>query len=621
MSHFEFIMPFGKYKGHSLGQIKRQDRGYLLWMSEKLEDVKIKESVKHVLTSDQEEEGIFFGDQIVVNNGTKGNVFKLNSEYVAVTFPYDAQFVVSFKGAIDGAAWDKKNRHWKVPAVKLPALIDFFGKKNLKGDDETKAMYKKEITRKEDLDIIRQKQDTDIDVSGLKLPLFGYQKSALEFCIRGGGRILIADEMGLGKTLAGIAYALHTKSKTLVICPKSVIMTWVKQIEKFTDKSVCIWETDKKIGHANATFHITNYDTLAKNIEKLREAGFELLICDEATYLKNRKTKRTKFIMGDWKHRKLYPEFKTKYVLFLTGTPILNRPIEAFTLLNFLDSNRFNNFYNFVERYGGWQGEPSKNLDELHERTKELIIRRRKVDVMPDLPEKIRTDIYVELAKPEIKEYNELLTRLFGSWTASGKPSVVDMHELTAFLSDIKIPRTIEVIDELLESDRSVLIFSTRLDQLYTLQKHYGNIAVVLDGQMSTKKRQASVDALINKTAKIGLFSLGAGSMGIDGLQHSIDTAIFLNEGWTPAIHDQAEARIFRIGTTSKVQIYYMLCQDTTDEYMRELLAEKQDVIDRAIDGGIMSDVRGKSFFKEFVKKIKFIYNKDLDEDNIVDTE
>ena len=110
-----------------------------------------------------------------------------------------------------------------------------------------------------------------------------------------------------------------------------------------------------------------------------------------------------------------------------------------------------------------------------------------------------------------------------------------------------------------------------------------------------------------------------AAGMGIDGLQHQIDTVVFLNCDWVPANHEQAEDRTHRIGQKGQVQVYYMLCADTIDEYMRDILKEKQQVADLVVDGALVTPERSKSYFKEFVKKLSTVYNEDISTKNVDD--
>lgn len=420
-------------------------------------------------------------------------------------------------------------------------------------------------------------------------------------------------------TAQAIAYAQLHNLKTLIVCPLSVVVNWQREIKKFTGKESTIWDSKSYAGSLGNNFHITHFDAVGKNNQWLRDQKFDLLVCDEATYLKNRQTIRAKSILGSWKERRKYPGIKTKYVIFLTGTPVMSRPVEAFALLNFLDKERFNNFYHFVQRYGGWRGQAPMNLQDLHDRTKDLVIRRKKEQVFKEMPLKQRNDLYVELSKDEKKEYNELLKEMFGKWKMDGKPSVQHMPKLQGFLIEKKLPRLIEIIDEFIDNNRSILIFSCYISPLKKLHEHYGDKSALLTGEMNKTERQKSIDSLVNKTANVGLFSLRAAGMGIDGLQHVMDTVIFTDMGWLPAEHEQAEDRTHRIGQKNQVQAYYMICEGTIDEYMRDILKEKQEIADIIVDGALLTPDRNKSMFKEFVKRINSAYSQRFVEENLED--
>jgi len=389
-----------------------------------------------------------------------------------------------------------------------------------------------------------------------------------------------------------------------------------KNIEEFKEwltSNNLIVDGSGNIISPSSPFHLIHYDAVRKLADELTKQKYDLLVCDEATFLKNRNTLRAKHVLGSWKERRKYPGIKTKHVLFLTGTPVMSRPIEAFSLLSFIDKQRFNNFFHFVQRYGGWRGEAPKNLLDLHERTKDLVIRRKKEIVYTELPKKQRNDLYVELTKDERSEYNELLKEMFGKWRQDRKPSIQHMPKLQGWLIQRKLPRVIQMIDEFIDNDKSILIFCNYLEPLYKLQEHYKDKAVVFEGQLKLKERQAVLDALIEKKARIGCFSLKAGGMGIDGLQHAIDTVVFLDMDFVPANHEQAEDRTHRVGQTNKVQAYYMVCENTIDEHMRDILKEKQEIADLIVDGQLITPEKKKSFFKEFVRRISKQYNEFFD--------
>jgi SWI/SNF-related matrix-associated actin-dependent regulator 1 of chromatin subfamily A len=619
------ILTFGKYKGHSLAHVYYNNQSYLTWI---IQTVGLPDVWKEAATLVLQGEDISHLKIAKTNNPTIPNTQKVStattvtihlkdSKTAVVVMPYNPTLMAKFKYEIDGRKWNGEEKCWEFPAVHLPKAFIVFGESNITCDEKVLRLLNKLKERREDLDEIRvQEDDKNFQIHGMQLELYGYQKIGVKFLERADGRALIADAPGLGKTAQAIGYAQYKNLKTIIVCPLSVVVNWQREIKKFTGKEATIWDAKHYYGKLSAQFHIVHYDAVAKVAADLRDQKFDLLVCDEATYLKNRQTIRAKSVLGSYKERRKYPGLKTKYCIFLTGTPVMSRPIEAFALLNFLDKERFNNFFHFTQRYGGWKGDAPRNLQDLHDRTKDLVIRRKKEQILTELPSKQRNDLYVELTKAEQKEYKELLREVFGRWKVE-KPSIGHMPKLQNFLIDKKLPRVIEMIDEYLDNDKPILIFSNYLAPLKALSEQYGDTAAMLTGEMNSKERQVAIDRLTSGKAKVGLFSLMAAGMGIDGLQHKIDTVVFLNMDWTPANHEQAEDRTHRIGQTGQVQVYYIVCVDTIDEYMRDILKEKQQIADLVVDGALVTPERSKSYFKEFVKKLNTVYREDISTKNI----
>lgn len=620
---YSYNITFGKYNGYSLGKIAEHDPQYLIWIKNNptmpenwklLADLTL--SGEPVLNPPLNTSGI---SAIPLQ---KVQISKLDSKYLSVEFEYNQLLIKAIKSSVDGAKWNSDIKCWIFPHPHIISVIEilekFYLPEQICSDKFSKKLYNSEKNRKQELSKIRLLDDSDILIPGMKIPPYPYQKVAVDFIDRAGGRAMVADAMGLGKTVVGIAYAMYKDYKSIIICPKSVVINWYRMIDKFADKKATIWDNDGKKGRIDAQFHIVHYDAAHKYIKEFNDIKFDLMICDEATYLKNRKTKRSQSILGIGKKGGI----KTKQCVFLTGTPVLNRPVEAFHLLSYLDNQRFNNFFNFVNRYGGWKMEPPKNLEELHERVKDLVIRRLKKDILKELPSKQRNTIYVEMSTTDMKNYQNHLKQLFKKWRVFGKPTVSEMPAIQHYLAEKKIPKAIEMIDELIDADRSVLIFSVYIDPLMKLKKHYGDQSAMLYGQMTSEERDESIQNLISKKAKVGLFSLGAGGMGIDGLQNSIDTVIFIDQWWTPAVHEQAEDRVHRIGQENKVQIFYLLCENTIDEYMQELLQDKLRVIETITDGKLITAGKVyKSFFKEFIKKLSANNDNNMKNINIEDAD
>jgi SWI/SNF-related matrix-associated actin-dependent regulator 1 of chromatin subfamily A len=608
-SAYTVKMTFGKFKGLTLGEICNSNRGYLEWMSgaDGIPDSWRQRCAKVLLGEEIEGDA----STVVTTRVVKATFKALPKQKVAVSFEYDDATIARFRDMLDGKKWNKEGRYWEVPAAQLPKLVEFFGKGNITAESKVKEWYRDEVARRSKLDEIRVKEDSDIRIN-TKLELFPYQKVAVEFIERAGGRAMDADQMGLGKTATAIGYAVYKNAKTLVICPKSVKLNWVREIARFAGKTTCLWESDGHEGRTNAQFHVINYDIVQKHLKALKKLDFDLLVCDEATFLKNHKSIRSKCILGYYKERKKYPGLKTKWAIMLTGTPILNRPMEAFTLLSFLDKDRFNSAWHFKTRYGGEPGQPPQNLDELHERTKDLVIRRLKSQVASELPPKQRFDLLVEMTKAEVKAYNKHIDKLFAKWRLNGRPSAAHMPEIRNYLFELKFPRVTEFIDEMLASDRPVLVFTIHQEHAYRIGAHYGDNARVLTGNETGKARQAIVDDLATGKAKVGVFTVGAGGMGIDGLQHKMDAVLFVDRWWVPAIHEQAEDRVHRKGQTGQVQVWYLTAENTYDAHMRDVLMAKQVVIDKAVDGIELDIVQNKSIFMEVVKRMASQYEVDV---------
>ena len=620
------ILTFGKFKGYSLAHVYYNNQSYLQWM---ITTVGLPEVWKEAATLTLKGEDISHLKIAKTNNPTSSftpqvstdtavSIHLKDSKTAVVVMPYNPNLMAKFKYEVDGRKWNGEEKWWEFPAVHLPKAFNVFGQNNIKCDDKVLTFLNKLKDRREDLDEIRVKEDVEFDIKGMQLQLYPYQKVGVKFVERADGRCLIADAPGLGKTAQAIGFAQHKNLKTIIVCPLSVVVNWQREIKKFTGKESTVWDSKNYYGKLNNQFHIVHYDAVGKVVGDLRKQEFDLLVCDEATYLKNRQTIRAKSILGSYKERRKYPGIKTKYCIFLTGTPVMSRPIEAFALLNFLDKERFNNFFHFTQRYGGWKGEAPRNLQDLHDRTKDLVIRRKKEQILTELPAKQRNDLYVELTKDEQKQYKEMLREVFGRWKVE-KPTIGHMPKIQEFLIEKKMPRLVEMVDEFLDNDKPILIFSNYLAPLKFLSEHYGEKSAILTGEMNSKERQKSIDRLTSGEAKVGLFSLLAAGMGIDGLQEQIDTVVFLNCDWVPANHEQAEDRTHRIGQKSQVQVYYMLCADTIDEYMRDILKEKQKVADLVVDGALVTPERSKSYFKEFVSKISQVYREDISTKNVDD--
>ena len=193
-------------------------------------------------------------------------------------------------------------------------------------------------TQQTEVQKVQQKTDTNIEIKGIKGELYPYQKVGVEFLIASGGRAIISDPPGLGKSLQSLAYIAHENfARSLIVAPASVKSSWVKEAKKWTNMSYI--EIDSKTDlskiPANVQLWIINYDILKKHLDTLLKTRFDVVVADECHMVKSRTAQRTKALMAIAKH--------VPHVVLLSGTPLLSRPVEMYTLLNMVDPRTWNN--------------------------------------------------------------------------------------------------------------------------------------------------------------------------------------------------------------------------------------------------------------------------------------
>lgn len=425
-------------------------------------------------------------------------------------------------------------------------------------------------------------------------------------------KFILADDMGLGKTTSAIIAAMEGGfKKILVICPASLKINWKKEIMNYdSEKNISIVDSvDFKV----SKWTIVNYDIL-KNFHHLPERGvkmsdlptspidfhkFDLVIADEAHYLKTATSNRTK-IFNDFASR-----IPNRW--FLTGTPITNKPIDFYNLLHMCESPIAKNWVHFVTRYCAgrqfnrkgtkqkyWVTSGASNLDELRDYAADVMLRRTKKDSI-DLPQKTIKPVYLPL---EIStSYNAYIAE-YEAWVeemlAMGeKPSVTDhltkLTKVRQLLSYDKIEHTIKLAEDLIENDHKVIIFSCFTQTINTIHEHFGKASVLIDGSVSKEKRQLAVDRF-QTDSKIKVFCGNIVAAGV-GLTLTEGTIVIFNDlDWTPANHAQAEDRAHRIGQENEVHIIYPLVDETLDTIMFDTLRKKMKIISQVMGDAMIDD-------------------------------
>jgi SNF2 family DNA or RNA helicase len=418
-------------------------------------------------------------------------------------------------------------------------------------------------------------------------PPLDHQKEAIQKLVEN-KKFILADDMGLGKTTSTIIAALETGAKkVLIICPASLKINWQREIENYSQRTTSIIEGKK---WDDADFVIINYDIIKnfhddkkKDASTIVNSKFDLVIVDEAHYIQNSQAQRTKLINDIGK--------KVDRVWLLTGTPITSRPINYYNLLNLIDSPVAQNWMAFVKRYCNgfqfqagrrkiWNVSGASNLEELRDRTAPLVLRRLKENVL-DLPEKIITPVYLRLKS---KEYEELMGEYYDWYDKSGEADSLTLQftkltKVRQVIADEKTKATIELCENIIEQGKKVIVFTNFTKSLELILEHFGKKAVRLDGQMSQKERQLSVDRFQTEE-DVMVFVGNIKAAGV-GITLTAAEAVVMNDlSFLPSDHSQAEDRSYRYGQKNNVLVYYPIFDNTVEGIIYDILKKKKNIFE-----------------------------------------
>ena len=458
-----------------------------------------------------------------------------------------------------------------------------------------------------------KKLDRVIDYSKYSTrPPMEHQKIAVEKLLAN-DKFILADDMGLGKTTSAIIASLESKArKILIVCPASLKINWEREIRNYSDRKVLIVE-GRKWG-STFDFYIINYDIIknyhttdksedSDDYKLLVNANFDLAIVDEAHYISNATANRTRLLNDVLE---TIPK-----VWLLTGTPMTSRPINYFNLLKIVESPLALNWQSYVRRYckgyqfnvGNrkvWNTSGASNLDELRERTKNLVLRRMKTDIL-DLPEKIVTPVFVELSSKMYDEELEEFTRISND-KKNDETITVTLNRLMKIRQLIayeKIPYTCELIDKCLEQGKKVIVFTNFTMSLDMLHEKYKKVSVTLDGRMNKDRRQENVDKFQNDD-KIKVFIGNIKAAGVGITLTSAEIVIMNDLSFVPADHSQGEDRAYRYGQKNSVLVYYPVFENTVEKIIYNILQKKKGIIDQVMGDGEYSE----SFSKDLLKQL-----------------
>ncbi len=459
---------------------------------------------------------------------------------------------------------------------------------------------------------MRNAYDKPADVPAtLNATLRDYQKEGYEWMARlteWGAGACLADDMGLGKTVQTIALLLHRADKgaSLIVAPKSLILNWEKELQKFAPSLNVIninSEKDKKSAIQKAAAGdvvLTTYGVLVTQKDALTAKQWNTICLDEAHYIKNRMTRTSRAAMS------LTGEAK----VILTGTPLQNHLGEMWNLFQFINPGMLGPWQQFVDKYikSPWDELVQR---ELKDRTMPFILRRTKDEVLDDLPDKISYEQMVELTPEELQIYEKIRKDVEVKFkkhkTAEEKKlaktlNISFFQELTRLrllansvslvypewqAESSKIAALRDIVSSLgSRKDNKILIFSqftSFLAQVGQMMKDAGVEYLYLDGQTAMDERQRLVDEFQSGDCQFFLISLKAGGLGLN--LTAANYVILMDPWWNPSIEDQATDRAHRIGQERNVTVIRLVSANTIEEKILKLHEDKQSLSDRILDG------------------------------------
>ncbi len=466
----------------------------------------------------------------------------------------------------------------------------------------------------------------------LKTTLFPYQKQGIFFAARA-GRCLLADDMGLGKTIQAIGTAELMRrelgiSKVLIVCPTSLKYQWKSEISKFTDSTVSVIEgmypKRSKQYEAESFYKIVTYNVVGNDIAEINRYEPDLVILDEAQRIKNWKTKTAQNVK----------KVQSDYAVVLTGTPLENKLEELYSIIQFVDNFRLGSLYKFTDRYQ-IKDETNKvigyrNLNEISHLLSDLMIRRRKKEVLKQLPKRVDKNLFVPMTEEQAgrhSEFADVVARLVNKWRRIGFLDEKDRQKLLINLNcmrmvcdstyvldqdphhrhDTKIDELMSILEEVLESDEEkVVIFSQweRMTRLVATELEKRQVQFeYLHGGVPSDKRQFLLDNFANKPESKVFLSTDAGGVGLNLQAASL--LINLDIPWNPAVLEQRIGRIYRLGQKRNVSIINLVATGTIEHRMLDVLKFKSSLAGGVLDGGEDSIFLGDDRFKQFMNSVE----------------
>ena len=529
-----------------------------------------------------------------------------------LSFQYD-ETVLGVIRTLSPRYWHAEQKEWELPVNKLTDIVG--------------QLSNCEIHIIGDLNALKERKVPNIDFK-FKTKPFDHQIDGFNYGLTHDAWLL-GDEQGLGKTKAVIDIAVAKKQMygykhCLIVCGVNGLKwNWVKEVHTHSDEEAYI--LGQKVNTKGRTVIGSNADKLADiqridelpyfvitNVESLRDdkiAGalkkccadeiINIIAIDEIHKCKDATSQQGKGIL------KLNAETK----IAMTGTPLMNTPLDLYIILKWLGYENhsfyaFKNHYCVMGGYGNYQIIGYQNTNELRELLNDMMLRRLKKDVL-DLPEKLYVDEYVDMSKEQWGIYNEVLDDLRMNIdkianTPNPLAQLIRLRQATGYTGILstevavsaKLDRMVELVEEAVANKTKVIVFSnwTQITDEVIKRLRCYNPAVITGQTSDADRPMQEAKFKDDDTCKVIIGTTGA--MGTGLTLNSGTVEIFLDHPWTRAMYDQAVDRAHRIGQSSNITVYNLLCKDTIDERVWNIVKGKGELSDALIDGKTQEDKR-----------------------------
>lgn len=547
-----------------------------------------------------------------------------NGQLWSVRFPYDADVVTACK-MLNGH-WHATDKAWKFARAEDVDLLRGESVFATSGADLLQRVRARKIER------AGFRIDPSLPLSPDGLSLLPFQVDAVKFIAQRESSLL-ALPTGTGKTIvgAGTINAAPDAKKILIVCPANLKSNWYGELKGVPEQNKKGWLLgDRTVGIVSGSYWpptnivIINYDVLDRHKDAIDDILWDIAILDEQHFIKSPRAIRTKAIIGGKKGQKIWQPIRAHRKIGMSATPLVNKPMEIWAVLNWLDPKNWPSSYWFGKKYAGghqgpfgWVADGATNLEDLNRRLRSTVmLRKTKAELLPDLPPKYRQVIEFDL--PSIGS----IIRAEQSAVESARAGVADLqaavvmarvnkdegeyreavNRLKAYmrqaqshiararknLAVAKVPYVVDHLrNALLDPDKKIIVFAHHravIESLFNQLTALKMQPVRLYGGMTQEDKNKAVETFqLDKNCRVFIGSITAAGVGLT--LTAADHVVFAELDWVPGNVSQCEDRSHRIGQKSGVLVQHLVASGSLDAKIAKRLIEKQEILDAVLDG------------------------------------